>query len=102
MERILLTAYGILLIIGAYFGWKAGSKISLVMGFISGTLVLLGVYWLGINSKGGYTFLAVISGVLTVMFLIRLIKTLSFMPSGMLVLISLAAFLLTVLKLFHK
>lgn len=99
MDKVILAGYGIFLLVGAFLGWKAGSKISLIMGLISGALVLYGVYLLGTNAKGGYLLLTAVSGLLTAVFIMRFLKTYSFMPSGMLLVASLAVFILVLVKL---
>lgn len=88
-DKIILIAYGLFLIIGGYFGFKKGSTVSLVMGISSGLMILLGTWLLGINPKGAWIFLNCLSGFLVLIFLLRLIKTQSFMPSGMLLTVSL-------------
>lgn len=90
IQKVVFIAYALFLFFGALMGWKVGSKVSFIMGVASGILVLLGVYLMGINLKGGLTLLAVIGGILAVVFLLRLIKTHSFMPAGGLLIISLA------------
>lgn len=77
-----------MLLLGAYFGFKAGSKISLFMGIGSGMIVLFGVYLIDVNGFYAYLLLTVTSGLLSVVFLIRLIKTHAFIPSGMLLSVS--------------
>ncbi len=89
LAKLLLTAYGVLLILGGFMGFKAGSKVSLIMGSLSGILTLLSLYF--ITSPNSYRFVAVISGLLCVVFIIRLIKTHHFMPSGALLILSLLA-----------
>jgi len=89
-SRIIFIAYALFLFFGAFMGWKAGSKMSLIMGLASGILVLIGIYVMGVNLKGGLTMLAVIGGILAIVFLMRLIKTHSFMPAGALLIVSLA------------
>ena len=89
LPNIILIAYALFLFIGAFMGFKAGSKISLIAGVVSGCLVLLGTYFLGVNVRNGYIFLTVLNGLLTVVFLLRFLKTHSFMPSGMLLTASL-------------
>ena len=73
-------------------GMKAGSKVSLIMGSISGLLTLLALY--AVNPTG-YRWVAVISGILCVVFIIRLIKTQNFMPSGALLVLSLIALIIS-------
>ena len=73
-------------------GMKAGSKASLIMGSISGLLTLLALY--AVNPTG-YRWVAMISGILCVVFIIRLIKTQNFMPSGALLVLSLIALIIS-------
>jgi len=86
--QLILVLYAAMLFLGAFFGFKAGSKISLYMGIGSGLLVLLGVYLIDTNAQFAYWLLTVISGLLSIVFLIRLIKTRAFIPSGMLLSVS--------------
>lgn len=89
VSKYLLIAYALFLFAGAFTGLKAGSKISLIMGLVSGCLVLLGVYFIGLNVRGGNLFLVMVNGALTIVFLMRFLKTRKMMPSGMLFLASL-------------
>ena len=88
--NIVLITYGFFLILGGFLGFKKGSKISLIMGLSSGILVLLGVWLLTVNPKAAWIFLTCLNLLLSVSFTSRLIKTRAFMPSGMLLLITLA------------
>ena len=60
----------------------------LIAGIISGILIFIGVYLLGSNAKTGMMLVTAVSGMLTIVFLMRLWKTHAFMPSGMLLLLS--------------
>ena len=71
-------------------GLKKGSKISLIMGAVSGILVFLGVWLLTFSPKVAWIFLTCLNVLLSLSFISRLIKTRKFMPSGMLLLITLA------------
>ncbi len=102
MDKIILIAYGIFLIIGGYFGFKKGSTMSLAMGVGSGLLVFLGAWLMSINPKGAWIFLSCLNGFLAAAFLIRLLKTHAFMPSGMLLIISLAVLTFCLLRLTAK
>ena len=88
--NIVLIAYGFFLILGGFMGLKKGSKISLIMGLASGLLVLVGVWLLTFTPKTAWIFLTCLNALLSVSFISRLIKTRKFMPSGMLLLITLA------------
>lgn len=89
-EQVIFTLYGLFLIVGGFFGWKKGSKASLVAGIISGALVLCGAWWMSFNVVRPRFFLFGVTTVLSIVFLIRLIKTKKFMPSGMLLLVTVA------------
>jgi uncharacterized membrane protein (UPF0136 family) len=97
---IVLITYGLFLIIGGFLGFKKGSKISLIMGLSSGILVFVGLWLLAFTPKVAWIFLTCLNVLLSVSFIWRLIKTRKFMPSGMLLLITLAVliFCLTRLK----
>lgn len=86
----ILIIYGCLLLSGAYFGMRAGSKVSLYMGIISGLLIFAAVYVTTKNAYNGYLSAAIISGVLSIVFLMRVVKTHKFMPAGMLLAVSAA------------
>jgi len=88
--QMLLIIYSCLLLSGAYFGLKAGSRVSLFMGIISGVLMLATVYLISQDHAYGYWCATSISGLLTIVFFIRLIKTRKFMPAGMLFAVSAA------------
>ena len=97
-----LIVYGAFLILGGVLGYvlpKKPSKISLIMGVASGVLTLAA--WLVSRTAPfeGYVLgLVVTAGVGAIMFL-RLQKTKKFMPSGMLVLLSLIVVVLLALAL---
>ena len=95
-------AYGIFLIVGAFIGLKAGSKVSLVMGLVSGCLVLFSVYLTNTNLTLGVGLLTGISGLLSVVFLLRFIKTQKIMPSGMLLGISAAVCIFFLIQILNK
>ena len=87
---IVLIAYALLLMFGGLMGFRKGSKISLIVGLVSGALVLAGVWLLTFTPKVAWVSLACLNIVLTVSFITRLIKTRKFMPSGMLLVLTLA------------
>ncbi len=90
--------YGILMLAGGIFGFtKAGSKVSLLTGIISGMLIFAGAAFLGQGQYAvGRAVLAFTSFGLTGVFALRLVKTRKFMPSGMLLVLSLIASALAV------
>ena len=98
--NLILGVYGILLLVGGFIGYKkAGSKMSLYMGIVSGILIFAGLYLTQSSPKNGYTLIAVTSAFLSGIFIKRLIKTKSFMPSGMLMVLSFAALIVSLLEL---
>lgn len=98
IDKIILIAYGLFLMVGGYFGYKKGSSVSLFMGLGSGLLILLGVWLLSLNPRA-WIFLSAVSGLLAAVFLVRVMKTQAFMPSGMLLLISLAVLVFCLLRM---
>ena len=85
--------YGVLLFAGAFIGFKAGSKVSLWMGLVSSAAVFASLYLLNTRADNiGLLLMTFISGLLSMVFLIRLIKTKKIMPSGMLFILSSAVF----------
>lgn len=97
-EKIVFIAYALFMFVGAFMGWKKGSSVSLVAGLGSGLMMLLGVWLMTINPRGAYIFISCLTGVLSVVFLIRLLKTQSFMPSGMLLIVTLAVLVFTLFR----
>ncbi len=89
--------YGVLVIFGGYMGFKkAGSKVSLMMGVSFGLLVLISAFALLNGAMWGHLALLILTAMLTAVFLMRLVKTKAFMPSGLMLLLS----LLTLIGLF--
>jgi uncharacterized membrane protein (UPF0136 family) len=91
-----LALYAVLLFSGAYFGLKAGSKISLAMGIASGALILLGLIVFKASPQFGKYFLTILTALLSVVFLKRLVTTKKFMPAGLLLVASLFAILASI------
>src|SRR5579871_1540995 len=92
LPMILILAYSVLMFVGGLIGYlKAGSKPSLIAGVISGIL-LAGSFFVAQNKLiTGLCMAAVLAGLLSIVFLTRFLKTKSFMPSGMMLVISVAA-----------
>ena len=99
LGKIVLLVYGFLLIAGAFMGLKAGSKVSLIMGLVSGAMVLIAYYLLRTNIQLGYGLAIAVSGFLTVTFAIRFMKTLKIMPAGMLLVLSLVVLCVSIASL---
>ena len=100
LAKIVLSIYGLLMLGGGVMGYvKAHSKPSLIMGIISGILIFIGVYLLGSNMKAAMMLVTCVSGMLTIVFLMRLLKTHAFMPSGMLLLLSVGVLIFCISQL---
>jgi uncharacterized membrane protein (UPF0136 family) len=89
IHTTIFIIYAVLLFVGAFMGYRAGSKISLIMATFSGIVVSAGILLSDVNPLAGTWLIALMSFVLTVMFAKRLLLTKKFMPSGMLLLASL-------------
>ena len=88
---------------GGFMGYaKAGSKMSLIMGIVSSIVIFVGLYLSKSNTQMGYGLISVMSALLVVTFIIRLVKTGSFMPSGMLVILSIIAVIVSIKQLMGK
>ena len=80
--------YGLFSIFGGITGYrKAGSKVSLISGVISGVLLLVGAFLLGDANPVGGLIAFIVSLVLVIVFAIRLAKTRKFMPAGLMVIL---------------
>ena len=96
----LLIIYGIMMIVGGVIGYiKAQSTASLTMGIISGVVVFLGIWATKFNVVYGYGLIALMSGLLTFIFIKRFLATHAFMPSGMLVVLSIIAFIVSIKRI---
>ncbi|MDP3509320.1 MAG: TMEM14 family protein [Candidatus Melainabacteria bacterium] len=75
-------------LVGGVIGFKkAGSKASLIAGAISAVL-LDACFAIGfVNMQAGFIAALVVTGLLDAFFLKRLMKTMKFMPSGMILLL---------------
>jgi len=95
LGQIVILLYAILMLVGGFAGYAtAGSKASLYSG--AGSAVALAASWVVSRSSppAGYWMAAVVSLLLCIAFAMRLAKTAKFMPSGMLLLLSLVALVL--------
>jgi len=93
-----LLVYGVLMILGGVMGMRAGSKVSLYAGAGSGVLLLVAWYVTGIQLAAGLWIGAAISLLLCASFAMRLKKTGKFMPSGMLLAVSVVALVLLIVS----
>lgn len=101
--KILFSIYAALMLAGGVMGYvKAQSKMSLIMGIISGIVISLGVYLIKNSPRAGYAVIAGMSGLLAVSFLMRFLKTQAFMPSGMLLGLSVVMLIVAVVQMGKK
>jgi len=93
MQSIIAASlYGILAIIGGIIGYKkAGSKVSLISGTISGLLLLVAAYLEFQGQSWGFTLAVIITSILVIVFAIRFIKTRKLMPAGLMVVLGLVS-----------
>lgn len=83
---VILWIYLGLLVVGGFMGYlKAGSKVSLISALVSAVLLAVAELWLSKPAT------EVILGLLVAMFLWRLIKTKKFMPSGLMLILTVVA-----------
>lgn len=102
VDKIVYIGYALFMFVGAYFGLKKGSQVSLIAGAVSGVLVLVGIWLMSLNLKTGLFFLVGLTGILAIVFLMRLIKTQSFMPSGMLFSVTLIILIFTLVRIWQQ
>jgi len=98
LEIIAAIAYGLLTFLGGILGYlQAKSKMSLISGGISGILLILcGI--LELQGMGWAKGVALaITGVLIVVFGMRLAKTRKFMPAGLMIIAGIVALILMLL-----
>ncbi|MBV6627129.1 MAG: hypothetical protein KI793_30030 [Rivularia sp. (in: Bacteria)] len=101
MQSIIAASlYGILSIIGGIIGYKtAGSKVSLISGTSSGLLLLIAAYLQLQGQAWGSTLAVIVTGVLVIVFAVRLAKTRKFMPAGLMVILGVVALILMLSQL---
>ena len=92
LPRAVLGAYSALLMAGGVMGYvKARSRISLIAGIVSGLVGIAAVFLFNSGRTGYYLGIALPSAMI-VLFGGRYLATRKFMPSGMLVVISIVVF----------
>ncbi len=92
VAMVLILVYAAVLLVGGVLGYRlSGSRPSLISGTAS-AVVLTAAYFLARTEPSrGLWLAAAVALVLAAVFLIRLFRTGSFMPAGMLLILSLAA-----------
>jgi len=101
--KIYLIVFGILTLIGGVMGYvKASSIASLVAGGVAGILLLVAAFLIPGQAQAGLILGLVVSVLLLGRFGPVLLKGGSFMPAGLMVLLSIPAIVLTLLALLRK
>jgi uncharacterized membrane protein (UPF0136 family) len=91
-QTTVLWIYIVLLVIGGLIGFlKAGSKVSLITSTIAAALLVISAVPGLLTPQFRRGTADVIMAALLVVFAIRLIKTKKFMPSGLMLVLTLAA-----------
>ena len=89
--QMVLLGYAILMILGGAMGARAGSKVSLYAGLGSGAALLIAFAVTFNRLEVGLWIGCILAAVLTLMFARRFTATRKFMPSGMLLAVSVLA-----------
>jgi uncharacterized membrane protein (UPF0136 family) len=93
-----LYVYGAFILIGGIIGYvQAKSQISLVMGVVSGIILLGAAYLAGTGNQLGIYIGLAMAAILSVMFILRYVKTKKVMPSLMMAVVSDLALVLLIL-----
>ena len=103
MASTFLWIYTVLLFVGGIIGFKkAGSKASLISGLLSGIVIAGGLLLTCSQPRIGFSIIAIASFALIGAFVMRFKKTQKFMPSGMLLILSIAACVVAILQVIHS
>lgn len=78
----------VLLLVGGVQGFRAGSRISLVMGSISACVMVVSLLAMKRFPLSSHVAIALLSLALVAVFVIRLVKTGAFMPAGLMLIVS--------------
>lgn len=90
LRASIVLFYGILLLVGGFIGFlKAGSIASLIMGGISAVLAISSAVSMFKNRAIGSVAAIALSVILSIFFSYRYSLTLTFMPSGLMAVLSL-------------
>lgn len=85
---VIYYMYVVLLLVGGVMGFKAGSRISLIMGSVSACLMIVSFLVMKTSAFGGHVAIALLSLLMVVVFVIRFAKTGAFMPAGLMLIAS--------------
>lgn len=100
LYNISLFTYSALMIIGGYFGHRAGSSISLITSITAG-VALIALWFLSQQGQTwGDTAITAILALLGIFFAYRFATTGKFMPGGLMLVLTIAMFAIAFLR--HK
>ena len=88
ITMVIYVMYVVLLLGGGIMGFRAGSRISLIMGSVSACLMIASLLAMKHSPLGGQIAIALVSLVLAAVFVIRFVKTGAFMPAGLMLIAS--------------
>jgi uncharacterized membrane protein (UPF0136 family) len=89
ITQVIYVVYVVLLLTGGVMGFRAGSRISLIMSSVSACIMIASLLAMKISTQGGHIAIALLSLALVAVFVIRLVKTGAFMPAGLMLISSL-------------
>ena len=97
--NLVLWIYIVLLLVGGLIGFlKANSKVSLIMSSVFAALLILTAVKGILDAKFAWNLANILMAALLVVFAMRLAKTKKFMPSGMMLVVTIAALALRNLR----
>ncbi|MBL8149216.1 MAG: TMEM14 family protein [Blastocatellia bacterium] len=100
-QAIIIIVYGLFVALGGVMGYaKAKSKASLIAGSVSGVLLLASGFILTQGIQAGYYIAMILTVALLGLFAQRFLKTKSFMPAGMMCVISFVVLIVLAIGLF--
>lgn len=98
LYNVSLFAYSVLMIIGGYFGHRAGSSISLITSVTAG-LALVFLWFLSqMGQSWGDAAINTILAILGIFFAYRFAITGKFMPGGLMLVLTIIMFVIALLR----
>lgn len=92
--KLIILIYTCIIFSGGVFGYLSGSRISLISGLVSGSLLLCAYVGALLNKNWGFYLALFVAFTLDVVFTVRYLKTFKFIPAGTLSILSLGTFIL--------
>jgi len=91
IASLAILVYAAILVIGGFIGWRlSGDRMRFTSSLISAAMLTIAYRLSRISPRAGYLMGMAITVILTVMFAVRLKKTRKLVPSGILLLVSVA------------